>query len=229
MEDAAQGKRKRTKSDIYGAEHDEGPQRGVREYRKRQSVEAPAAFEHRINFTGTVMALRMGLDTVVPQDAQVPDNAAALRPAVVHGRALAMRAAAIRTCMRKHPTKHKPKPQPKIVTAAAAVMRQQTKEKVYSLAQYQHCRSFGCKLGGSCNEATHILPARRKEEARTKALAVTCSREIPGDDVLGLLTRPQLDAMCRQLRLSRAGNKDDVKTRLAEARAAAQEAAAQGD
>ena len=111
----------------------------------------------------------------------------------------------------------------------AMSMRQQTKEKVYSLAQYQHCRSFGCKLGGSCNEATHMLPARRKEEARTKVLAVTCSREIPGDDVLGLLTRPQLDAMCRQLRLSRAGNKDDVKTRLAEARAAAQEAAAQGD
>ena len=45
MEDAAQGKRKRTKSDIYGAEPDEGPQRGVREYRKRQSVEAPAALE----------------------------------------------------------------------------------------------------------------------------------------------------------------------------------------
>jgi len=178
-------------------------------------------FEHRINFTGTVMALRIGLDTVVPQDAQVPDDAAALRPAVVHGRALAMRACAIRTCMQKHPTQHKPKPKAKIVTAEAAVARQQAKQRVHSLAQYQHCRSMGCKRGGECVDPAHILPARRKEEARTAALAATSAAQIPCDDVLGLLTRQQLDGMCKQIGLSRTGNKDAVKARLAEARACA--------
>jgi len=44
MEEAG-GKRIRTKPDTWAPDLDEGPQCGVREYRKRQAVEAPAALE----------------------------------------------------------------------------------------------------------------------------------------------------------------------------------------
>ena len=78
-------------------------------------------FELRQTSTGAMISLRHGLDEMLPMDAAVQDDCPALRPASIHGRALAMRAASMRRFMRKHPTKHKDTKKKLVVSASTGL------------------------------------------------------------------------------------------------------------
>ena len=155
-------------------------------------------FEHRHNSMGTMISLRMGLDKHLPSNTQVPDNAASLRPASVHGRALMMHAAGMRRYMQKRPTTHKKTKRAIIVTAASAITALERKQAVHSRKQYQHCRKFGCRLGAACTQ--HIIKERlvqRAQEAADRA-ARDC---LPSAADIANMTVPQLKTVCKALNI----------------------------
>ena len=145
-----------------------------------------------------MISLRMGLDKHLPSNTQVPDNAASLRPASVHGRALMMHAAGMRRYMQKRPTTHKKTKRAIIVTAASAITALERKQAVHSRKQYQHCRKFGCRLGAACTQ--HIIKERlvqRAQEAADRA-ARDC---LPSAADIANMTVPQLKTVCKALNI----------------------------
>lgn len=175
-------------------------------------------FEKRPNSVGTMMSLRMGLDELVPSTTQVPDDAAALRPAAVHGRALMMRAASHRLYMRKQPTTHKAQPKKVVVTAQNALAKQKEKQRVHSLKQFWHCRSLGCTDRAGCNDRAHFIAARRQADAK-EAAQQAAPGNIPADDQLQAMQVADLKTVSRALRLTTQGlRKGELITQIQAAR-----------
>ena len=172
-------------------------------------------FENRVNFEGTVMAVRAGLDELVPRDAVVPDDAATLRPASVHGQALAMRAVGLRPCMRKRPVQHKKAARPPVVTVSSALAALLRKDNVHSLAQWAACRKVGCRIGGECRNQAHFIPQRLKADALAAARAATAT-SMPTKDQIQQLIVSQLKDLCTRVGLPTGGKRADLRARLEE-------------
>ena len=99
-------------------------------------------FEDRGTHLGTVIAIRDGLDNIVPLAGAVPDSCRALCVPQIHGRVLAMLDAGWRPFMQKARMQHKKVRTDLVVCVSGAQQRFDLKSNVHSLKQYWRCRDL---------------------------------------------------------------------------------------